>query len=336
MAEELDEEKISSNERIIQIIFAMMDGARFSYREIMDQYQVKYKTALRDIKLVKKTFDGSDSYEYHYDNETRQHCLDKLSEIPFEKILSIMKVLIGTRTFTRNELDYISYDLLQTMGTQDSRKLGKTLTTISSHYRPVHTSEHLLGDVLEFNNWVNNQIPIKFSYKSSEVDGHIKFDRMALPLSLYFSGSYFYVVMYLPDENDEKNGVTYPFRIDRFVDKKPLPHVSITVPREKFEDEDTIRAKTFKMNSGNDIFYQFSYRGYPQMALDQLPKAKMKLNTDGSIYHDADGGVILEGHLSFNGALMWAIDQGSKVKVLFPNTLIKAVKKDLQENLNQY
>jgi hypothetical protein len=44
----------------------------------------------------------------------------------------------------------------------------------------------------------------------------LKQDRLALPLSLYFAGSYFYVIMYLPDKNKAEIGTIYPFRIDRF------------------------------------------------------------------------------------------------------------------------
>ena len=97
-----------------------------------------------------------------------------------------------------------------------------------------------------------------------------------------------------------------------------------------------MRDKTFMMSGGNDVNYVFSYTGYPQTALDQLPKSTIKKNSDGSLYKDKDGGQIIEGHISHNGALMWVLSQGSKVKVKFPITLAQEVQENLTATLDRY
>jgi len=331
MSEEI---KINSNARIIEIMMRMIDGDKISEDEIIEKYQISSRTVKRDMSLIKNNYADSEDFQYHHDTLAKNYFLERKGLIPVAEIFAIIKVLIGTRAFSKSELRDIADDLLMTVGTNEEPIINKALTTIRSGYHPISKSDHLIQDIMKFNNFILDQKTIRFSYLSSDVKGVAPKVHKGVPLSLYFSNHYFYVVIYVVKEG-EVAGDTYVYRIDRFKDIMSTDH-SIQVPRDKWEDEDTIRSKTYLLNSGSKISYQFLYRGYPQAALDQLPGSKLKRASDGSIYHAKDGGVVLEGELSFNGAVMWVLGQGDLVTVLAPNSLIKKVMEQLQGTLNRY
>ncbi len=327
-------EKGSSNKRITETVMRMIRGDKFTKDEYIEKTGVSYRTFVRDMDIVKSNFKDSENFKYHYDRVTKSYFLERKSSIPVEEVFAIIKVLIGTRAFSKAELRDITDDLLLTVGVNEEPIIDKALTTIRSGYHSVSTSDHLIQDIMKFNNFILDQKTIHFAYLSSDVKGVSPKTHKGVPLSLYFSNHYFYVVMYIVKDGETK-GDTYVYRIDRFTDIMSTDR-SIQVPRDKWEDEDTMRSKTYLLNSGSNISYQFIYRGYPQAALDQLPGSKLKHATDGSIFHAKDGGVVLEGNLSFNGAVMWVLGQGDLVTVLAPNSLIEKVIEKLQETLNRY
>lgn len=327
--------KGASDLRRIEIALRLIEGEKISEESIMDEYNASIRTIFRDKAFLKAKFKNSATYHYRADNDKKLIYLDKESEIPFEEVLAIMKVLIGSRTFSRYELGNIEYDISQVLSEEDQLKLENVLHFNGSKYTAVHTSDNLLEDIAKLNDLIDSRTAINFDYKSSQVDGEEKKNRIALPLSLYFDNHYFYVTMFLPEGGKDGEGVTYPFRVDRFNKIEALPNHPIVVPREKIEDEETIRNKTYKLSSGNDISYIFKYSGYPQMALDQLPNSKIREKNNQPIL-DKNGFMTIEGHLSFNGALMWVLSQGSKVKVEYPGTLAERVQEELQKTLNLY
>ena len=327
---------INSNERITEIMLQMMEGDKISLDDAVLKYGVSRRTIQRDISTIKNNLKDSGRFEYHHDTVGQEYFLKKNGEIPFEKILAVMKVLIGTRAFSKAELRDISDDLLLTVGSDEQKIISKTLTTIRSGYQPISKTDHLIQDIMKFNKFINEQTTISFTYQSSDVNRKKSRSHEGVPLSLYFADHYFYVVMYIvKSENADETG-TYVYRIDRFDDNIEEEGQKITVPRELWEDEDTIRSKTFLLNSGDKISYVFSYRGYPQVALDQLPGSKLKLASDGTPYRDKSGGVVVEGSLSFNGAFMCVMGQGDKVTVKAPQSLIKEVTGKLRSALDNY
>jgi len=328
--------KDNSNKRITEIMLQLMEGDKINLNEMVEKYAVSKRTIQRDISTIKNNFKDSENFEYLHDTVSQEYYLKKNGEIPFEEILAIMKVLIGTRAFSKAELRDISDDLLLTVGSDDQKIIKKTLTTIRSGYQPISKTDHLIQDVLKFNKFIDEQTTIEFSYQSSDVTRKKSRQHEGVPLSLYFADHYFYVAMYIVKSENAAETGTYVYRIDRFDDNINVIGKKIKVPRELWEDEDTIRDKTFLLNSGDKISYVFSYRGYPQVALDQLPGSKLKLAADGTTYRDKSGGVIVEGSLSFNGAFMWVMGQGDKVTVKAPQSLIKEVTGKLRSALDNY
>lgn len=336
MAKEKESEKISSYQRTIELVYRMMSGEKLTSSYIKEEYLLKERTFFRTMRAIKETFEDSEMFQYYHDRKTDQHYFEKKSLLSYSQVLSLVKILLGVRTFSKSELADVLDNLRKLMNATDQANLDHELAKMLGNYHPVHTKADLTELVAKFDLWIREAQPIIFDYKSSAVNGVLKQDRLALPLSLYFAGSYFYVIMYLPDKKKPEMGTIYPFRIDRFENIKQLKKGTIMVPQAQKEEIKKIRDQSYKLSSGSKDGYVFKFSGYPQMALDQLPGSYLKKDSTGKIYHDADGDVIIQGQLSHNGALIWVLGQGTKVKVLAPQSLIEDVSRILHKSANYY
>lgn len=333
-----DDKALNSNQRITKILLQMIEGDAIVLGEAAERYGVSERTIQRDMSVIKNNLLYSEHFKFQHNTETEEYYLDIQGTVPFADILAIMKVLIGTRVFSKDTLDNISNDLQLAVGSLEQEEVRKTMTTIRSSYESVTTNDSLLELILKFNDWVDDQTTINFLYKNGGVKAKPIKMQTGVPLSLYFADHYFYVVMYMVRAGQkDADGRAFVYRLDRFIGKpEPLIKRKIQVPREKWEDEDSIRAKSYKMSSGEIVNYTFIYYENPQIALDQLPNSKAKRDVNGDFYKDKDGGTTIEGYLSYNGAKMWAISQGSKVRVKAPGKLAIDVKNDLQKALDFY
>lgn len=337
MVKKDDDPKIYSNDRITELMLRMMEDEKINLQEAMNEYKASMRTIQRDMGTIKKNVAKMGRFMLKHDTQPGVYYLQKMGDIPVEEALAIVKMLIGTRTFGKYELKNITDDLLYTVGDLDKPRVEKALTTIKANYYPVDKTDMLLENILRFENWINKHTTIRFTYSSTDVTRKHSRPHTGVPLSLYFANHSFYVVMYIVESphNEDETG-TFVYRLDRFDQEIHTERREIKIPREYFEDEDTIRDKTYLLNSGDIISYQFSYRGYAPTALEQLPNARLKKDVKGNTVVDKSGGVLIEGSLSVNGAYMWVIGQGDKVTVKAPQSLIKMVKSHLQAALDSY
>lgn len=330
------EGRLNSNQRITNIIFRMIDEEKINLRDAALDYEVSERTIQRDMSVIKnylsdklKNDPDDNHYMFHHDTTTEDYYLTTNGIVPFPEILAIMKVLIGTRTFSKDTLNEISYDLVMAVGTDQRKSVDKVMTTIKSGYDPVATSEDLVERIINFNNWIEDKMVINFMYTNSAKNPGQKKMRTGVPLSLYFADHYFYVVMYMYRVGQEKDGKSFVYRLDRFFGQpEVVGKMKFEIPREKMENEGDIRAKSYKMNSGEMVGYEFIYYGNPDIAKDQLPGCKIKKNADET--------ATITGQLSYYGAKMWAVSQGVNVRVKAPINLVEDVKADLEKALKRY
>lgn len=336
MAKKKRTEKISSYQRTVELVYRMMSGERMTADYIKSEYSLKERTFFRTMQAIREVFEDSEMFHFGHDLKTTQYYFEKRSLVPYSEVLSIVKILLGVRTFSKTELEDIIGDLRRIMGEVDKAKLNSELVKTISRYNPVHTKTDLAKLIFQINQLIVDATPIEFAYKSSAVNGTVKRNRLAVPLSLYFADNYFYVIMYLPKKNNPEKGAIYPFRVDRFETIKQLKKGTIKVPKKQRDKIKKIRDQSYKLSSGSNDNYRFKFSGYPQMALDQLPGSSLKKDKAGNIYHDGDGDVIVQGQLSHNGALIWVLSQGTNVKVLAPHSLIKDVSWVLHKTADYY
>ncbi|MFC6175300.1 helix-turn-helix transcriptional regulator [Companilactobacillus huachuanensis] len=330
---------MDSNVRISNTLFKMICGGKIDTRENATLYSCDSRSIRRDMTTIHRIIKTTDHLKFHHDTKSDIYYLTHNDFLPFEEILAIMKVLIGSRAFGKTELNKISGSLAEFVSSEHQEEINNMMTSLKTGgYLPVNQDNDLIDRVKKFQDIIQNKKAISFNYRDSNPAGHSHKTRIGLPLSLYFSGNYFYVIMYRLNSEKMENfddGITYVYRLDRF-QSITVKRKSFEVPREKFEDEESIRNKSYRLNSGSAISYEFNYRGYYPAALDQLPNSKIKRTESGKIFKNPDGSVVISGNMFFNGAKMWVLSQGNLVTVKSPQTLIAAVKKELQETLDGY
>ncbi|WP_338217141.1 helix-turn-helix transcriptional regulator [Companilactobacillus muriivasis] len=330
---------MDSNTRIANTFARMLRGERIDMQKNMVLYNCGDRSIQRDMEIIHHIIKPSEYFDFHHNTKDDIYYLTQNDFLNFEEVLTIMKVLIGSRAFGKEELNEISNSLSALVSDNHKKEIKDMMTALKTGgYLPVNQDNDLVDRVKKFHDIISKKKAITFTYRDSNPAGHSNKIRVGLPLSLYFSGNYFYVIMYRLNSDKIKNiddGITYVYRLDRFLDVT-VKRKTFEVPRGKYEDEESIRNKSYRLNSGSAISYEFNYRGYYPAALDQLPNSKVKRTESGKIFKNPDGSVVVYGNMFFNGAKMWVLGQGNLVTVKSPQSLIAAVKKELQETLDGY
>jgi len=203
--------------------------------------------------------------------------------------------------------------------TKDQSKIDRLLKL---DYIPVKTNGKLLNYIDDFTRFIESRAEIEFTYQGSLPNSDNQRVRRGVPISLYFSNFYFYVLIF-----SQAKGARV-CRLDRVLSYKELEG-SFNIPREGWEDGTSVRNFTYLLNGGRKSYFKIKYMAYPWTALDKLPNSRI-------ISREADGGVIIEGYLYSQGLKHWLLSQGSLVKILEPLSLIEEIKKEMQASLDQY
>lgn len=323
MAKDDEMNKLSSRERIIALFLRMFKGETITYTEAMADYNASQRPVQMDIQFIRTALkEYMPESELFYDKGKGVHGIKSKGKFQSGELLAILKILIGTRAFGKQELMDIEYDLLELISTDDRSQVKRLLGAANDAYIPVAQRDDLIELIGNFFDWIINKKPIEYDYKSSNgrgpQNGHV-----GIPFNLYFDRFYFYVRMYVIDLNK-----SYVCRVDRFTMCKPKSR-SYNIPEIKKEDVNAAINKTYLLKMGNEIHFKIQYWSYPQTALDALPGSKVEKILD-------DGSVIITGDIFLRGILLWALGQGDGVKVLAPQSLVDAVVERLRKTMTLY
>lgn len=310
--------------RMAEMIFKLLSGDIINTQDIIDEYKVEYKAVTIDYRVIKDAIEKIGS-TYRLDSKGNDHYFTSEGSIDFDKALAIIKVVIGSQAFSKEEVsDIIDVfaDLIPTEKRQDfKRMLAITVANYSSRI-----TEPILNNFKILSQSINDRKSIRFTYNSSvPTTNHAK-EREGVPLSLYFSNKHFYTLIYLPEKND-----TYTYRVDRFTTIRRIRR-HIEVPQASRPDEGKMLQNTFLLNGGNYIHYKFRYEAPKHVALDNIPNSHLSKDDDPKESNVA----IVEGDLYSQGAALWVLSQGTQVQVLEPESLKNEVKDILQKTLKIY
>lgn len=313
---------MSSQERIMELFFRLYQGEHVDFPAEAAHYDCSDRTMTRDKAVLADALARDQTFHLAYDGPTHATYLDRSDQLTVEEVVALVKMVIGTRALSTEEMHQTVTHLLALMSLADRKRIKQMITTTMAHYVPVGHSQNLLTRLAQFTTAITNKQLVQFTYQSS-VKNAKPHQQTGQPLSLYFADFYFYVVMYL-DQVDKST----VFRLDRFLTVRPLVD-QVGVPADKKVDEGAMRNKTYLLNGGHELHYRFRYWGYPQTALDKLPKSKL-------VQQFKDGSVEIEGDMFSQGALLWVLGQGALIKVLAPQSLKEEVKESLQKALSYY
>jgi len=318
--------RLGSRERILEEFIMMMQGSKFTQSELMSYYDATDRPIKLDFQIIRSMLKAHmPDYKIYNNRENKTYEIKSTEgRLQSEKVLAILKIIIGSRAFSREELDDLKDDLLDLVQVDQKADLKRLIAATINKYTPVaKSSQYDLMELIRiFAECISRQRKVEFTYLSS-TGSNSKESHVGVPLNLYFDTYYFYVTVYLIN-----NKKSYNYRLDRFQTVKPK-RKTFNVPIDKKEDEGAAIKKTNLLKMGNDVQYKFRYWNYPQTALDRLQGSKVTKRFP-------DGSVIIEGEIYAEGAKLWILSQGANIKVLAPQSLVDQVKEQLRDTLSLY
>ncbi|WP_125588137.1 helix-turn-helix transcriptional regulator [Companilactobacillus jidongensis] len=312
---------MSVNDRVASMFIRMIQGETLYRDEEASRYSRTPDTIQRDMKSIREYIeDSGTNVNFVRKVDPARYYIIKNTDIPFEEILALLKIVIGTRSFNKPEFAQLRNRLLSQLSKEDRDKAARLTNSTVAKYIPVKSKYNLLGRIKDFSDYIDDNLAIDYKYNSST--GILR-QGLSLPVSIYFDTFYFYVIMY----NEESNK-SFPCRLDRFEEYHASRSKKIKLPQQLKKDDGSERNNTYLLNYGNSVHFELYFSGYPQTALDRFPNSKVKQTLDNE--------VLIEGNAYTQGLVLWIMGQGSRVRVKSPASLISAVKDELEKTIKYY
>ena len=255
---------------------------------------------------------------YHLDNPLET----KLSK---EETLSLMKVILESRAFSKIDMDTIYDKLMNSSSYEDKKLLSSFYGNEKLHYTETKNSKSLFKILWDMSLAIKECRLVNASYKrvADEFPKNIKID----PVSILFAEYYFYLLAYY-HEKDYPNPAV--FRLDNFLEYtvtdtyfKKSPSV-----KDRFE-EGEFRKRAQFMTISNLMTIEFEYSGRSLDAItDRLPTAKI-IGTSGNR-------TTLRAEVYGKGIKMWLLSQGEFLKVTSPPEFVEEMKQTIFRMIDNY
>ena len=238
--------------------------------------------------------------ELKYAANSKTYYLEFDNFLLSKELISIIKMMIGCRAFSKMEILDIITKLKKFTSFNDRNMLEKIIMKEMYHYNEVnHDCKSVIDNLWQLTRCIHERIEISVSYYKISRD---MVERRLMPVAIMFSDYYFYLIAYRCDDNDWK---PLYYRVDRIVNV--IEHRKhFEIDREHDFDEGELR---------NKIQFMF-------------PTAKV-INKTGNA-------AIIEAETYGTGVNMFLLSQGSKVKVLYPQSFVDEMKKEIENMCNMY
>lgn len=307
--------------RIFDIFQHLENGGIVRREDLAGEFDMSERSVQRDVQMVneflRQRMEGEEirfnrargGYEFHREGK---------KYLSNGELLSICKILIESRAFTKTELDSLLQRFLKSMVSQPVEKeIIQCINNEIFHYKnPAHgkADPDLLWKTEEA---IHQHKVLAMTYEKQ--DGETV-DRRVWPVGVLFSVYHFYLIAIIDTEKGhedfERHGPAI-YRFDRILE--------IADTGDSFDGNLTSRFKEGEYRNGIHYMYggdlqQVVFRFYgpsPEAALDQIPTAKSKHMTDeeGKDFYEITA--LVRG----NGILFWLESQGPRVEVLKPESL---------------
>lgn len=313
--------------RVLEIFYRAFRGESISVKKIANEYQVSTKSISRDISEIKNFLSdnrdlvGNAEFEYSYKDKSYHLKFDDF--LLSKELNGILKVLIGSRAFSQEELLDVVSKLKKFVTYQDRTMMENLIRKEIYHYKEVgRDCDSVIDHLWTLTNCIYNNKELTINYykmNRTEVVHRIR------PLAISFSENYFY--LFAADCEQDRRVPIY-FRVDRIK--------SMTIHRdhmlEHFQtnfDEGQLRQKIQYMFPGHERKIKFEFSGPSvQAILDRLPTAK--------IIDKKNGAYLIEATVYGEGIKMYLLSQGSWVKVIEPLEFVESMKEEIEKLRKNY
>lgn len=337
----MTEQKSSKNNRILDIYTRLSKGRIINKSQEAQCFGVDERSIQRDIDDIRafldeqRTGDKADSRTIEYDRSQKGFVMagEEGSLMSNSEILSVSKILLASRAFTKREIGSILKKMIKGCVPLKNMQLVRELVSNEQfHYVELHHKSHIQDRLWKIGEDIKEHKLLEIKYTKADQPDEIIM-RLIEPVALLFSEYYFYLNAFIVEEDGKGNHVhkyDYPaiFRIDRIRDYRETGekfHVSYA---DRFE-EGEFRKRIQFMYAGELMRIQLKYYGEnPEPVLDRLPTAQII----GQKEHE----YTINAEVYGKGIVMWLLSQGNKVEVIHPESLRQEIKKKLEDMLKLY
>ncbi len=311
----------SSATRLLDIYHKLLNGAAITKEEFAQKYEVAPRTIQRDladIRLFLEEYRPDAKLQYNRSTKS-SYLAGQNNTLGKAETLALCKILLASRAFTKKETDHLLGALNDNLPPAEQKELNWIIKNEQSNYVELQHTKALLQILWEFSNYIVKHRLLNIVYTRQDKK---QVTHTILPKAIIFSDYYFYVVSY------SQNAEQYLFfRLDRIIDYTPLDKKAGHSQNLRYEDG-KLRQNIQFMTPGDLLTITFEFSGTVEAALDRFPNSKV-------IKKLADS-VVIESETIDQGAMMWLLSQGKRVKVLSPDNFKAKMKQELKEMLQNY
>ena len=306
--------------RVLSIYNRLMNGGIVNKSAEAARFNVTERSIQRDVDDIRNFLDETEDNggiinNVIYDRIQKGYMLERIYDLKLTnpEILAICKILLDSRSLTKEEMDSLLKKLIDCCVPEDSRKLVNNLISNERfHYIQPKHGRKFIQTMWEIGMAVQESRFIEFDYQG--IQGHTPKHRKVKPVAIMFSEFYFYMVGFIDNINKEEAFSNpedlFPtiYRIDRIKNfKNTGEHFKIPY-KDRFE-EGEFRKRIQFMFGGKLRKVRFVYKGYSIEAIeDRLPTAK--------VIKQEDGTYIVEADVFGDGIDMWLRSQGDIVRTI--------------------
>ncbi|SCY24245.1 helix-turn-helix transcriptional regulator [Alkaliphilus peptidifermentans] len=292
--------------RLLSMYEGLNKGELLCKRDLAEKFGVAQKTIQRDIEDLRAYLSENHYTENEvaikYDKTRKGYFLVRFERewLTNEEVMAILKILLESRAFCKEELNRLINKLLNQVVPNDRKKVEQIIKNEQLYYEPLKHGKKLLSILWELSQLILNCEITKFTY--TRQDGIMK-EREVKPVAIMFSEYYFYLIAYMADGSKDFPTV---FRIDRINDLEGTKQQFNIPYKDKFNDGE-FRKRVQFMYSGELRKVKFEFLGPSiEAVLDKLPTAEIIAQQNG-VY-------TISAEVYGNGINMWLRSQGDMVK----------------------
>lgn len=311
---------MKNSQRILAIFLLLLKGRQLKKITLANDFGVSPRSIQRDLATLRDILETSElGYRLTFDEVTNYFKLKKLAVLEPQEILLITKIMLESRSLPKNEMEDILNHLIDQVAPEEKKKISQLIGNEKLLYLPLTNSQPKKERIWELSQSIPKKQALTITYQKNSGE---RVERTVLPVSLFFSEYYFYLLCY----NPQFESYLY-YRVDR-IEKLEKSSKKIYIDQKDRLEEGELRKKVHLMYAGQELTFTFQFWGIVEAALDKLPTARVIQTHQDS--------VVIEAIAFDRGVLMWLLSQGSLVKVLSPIHFQQKIKKELMAMLAHY
>ncbi|KOR12558.1 hypothetical protein AMC75_08750 [Staphylococcus carnosus] len=313
--------------QLLELYLRFLDGEKLTKSTISQYFDNKSdRTIQRYISELNKFISSYEATEHLYIKYDYKINAFKMfnngnQNIDQKQVLAIIKMLMAARGLTKEEIDKTVAHLTERLKPEDCIIIEQAILSEMTHYHPMIHEEPLLDKIWDINLIIQNGQSLSFEYSNAMnmVKHHV-----IKPMYITFSELYFYVV----GVNEKEQVIIY--RLDRILEYEGIKK-RIATPDSPYFKEGELKQRIYFMYGGKWQRVRFEFNnGIIESVMDRFPTAKLLKKDYENNHFEVEIEVI------GNGIIMWLLSQGSKVKVLSPQSVKELYLEELKKMIDQY